>query len=167
MTQLATHVAIFNRVRAEIAEVYGMDEDDQAVIDTAEGETDLHDYLANLLREARVAEAQAKGIASVLKEMQERKARLEAKKDRLRAIVLHAMADAGLPKLTAPDFAASRSKSPPQVVLTADVSQLPDEWCRISREADKARIKEALKAGTALPFATLSNGGETLTVRTA
>ncbi len=162
---LSTHVASFKKVRDQIASEFGLDEDDQTLLDTVEGETELVEYLHRLMRHALDAQAQAAGLADLIKQRQDRKSRLQAKHDRLKSIVLHAMADAGLPKLTAPDFSATRSRSQPAVIITADVSAIPDSMCRITREADKKAIGARLKAGVHLDYATLGNPVESLTVR--
>lgn len=161
---LATDVAIWKRLRDQIKADFGLEDDDVALLDTLDGETDLRDILAKLMREARADKAQADGLAVLIKQMQDRKARLETRSNKIRAMVLNAMCDADIPKLTAPDMTVTRSMGQPSVVIV-DEAAVPDEYCRISREPRKADIAKELKAGASFPWARLSNGVPTLTVR--
>lgn len=165
---LSAHVEIYKRIRAEIAADAGLADDDEAVIDTAEGETDLADVLTKILRASRFAAAQAKGIAELQRQMADRKARLECRAARLKAIAMNAMAEADIAKLSAPDFTASRGHAQPPLIVP-DESAVPDEFCRIKREPDKTKIAAALKEANAIGrvfnFAYFGERAETLTVR--
>lgn len=137
--------------------------DDQALLDTLDGETSLTEALIALLRSADDAEAHAAGIKLRAQELAERKVRLETRATTLRKVALNAMERAGIPKLVAPDFTASVSAARPIVVIT-DEALLPPAYVKTERSPKKADIAAALKSGQEVPGAAMSNGGTTLRV---
>jgi hypothetical protein len=129
-----------------------------------EGESGLPDQLASLLRIALRDEAYADGIKAIIADNKERQARLEARAEKMRAIVKWAMGEASIPKLTAPDLTASVSAGRAPLEITNDVSVIPDAFCRIKREPDKTAIRKALEDGEMLPWAVLGNPQPTLRI---
>lgn len=127
-------------------------------------ETDIQDRLVRILRAARHTEAQSEALAGILRDNKDRKARLDNKAERLRGVVLQAMSDLGLTKLTAPDLSASVGTSRPSVVIT-DEAALPDEVCALKRVPSKTAIAAALAEGP-VTGASMSNGAPSLTIRT-
>lgn len=140
-------------------------EDEQALLDTLEGESPLPDVLAKLLREARAREAQARGLGDLIQEMETRLDRLMNGAKRIREIVKHAMLEAGIAKLNPPDFTASFSSGKASVIVDADLNTLPDHLVRIKREPNKTAILAALLDGDMIDGCTLKNLEPTLTVR--
>ena len=87
--------------------------DDETLLDTLEGITDLHEMIAAVIRSALVDEALHAGLRSRLDDMRERLSRLELRASKKRELALEAMTEAGLTKLEQPDFTASaRAGSP-------------------------------------------------------
>ena len=117
-----------------------------------------------MLRNARRDEAMAKGLAELIKDETDRKSRLQDRADRRRQIVFRIMQSVEMGKIEAPDFTASIRRVPPSVIVT-DEDSLPDQYGRITRSPDKTALKEALGRGEAVPGASLSNGNETLAIR--
>jgi len=155
----------YTRLRAELlAEFPELAEDERALADTLEGETDLPDVLGRLIRDARRKEAMAGGLGNLIKDETERKARLLASADKLRHIVQSLMDTAGLTKLEQPDFTASIRSVPPKVEVT-DETVLPDAYVKITRVPDKNAIREALGRGDEVPGAVLGNGGTSIAIR--
>src|SRR4029079_17841141 len=91
--------------------------EDDCLLDTLEGITDLHEMIAAVIRSALVDEALQAGLRTRLEEMRQRLARLEEMRQRLarleergakkRQLALDAMCEVGLKKLEQPDFTAS------------------------------------------------------------
>lgn len=127
-------------------------------------ETPILDRLVRILRAARHTEAQSEALAAIVKDNRDRKARLDNKAERLRGVVLQAMGDLGLTKLSAPDLTATIGAGKPKVVIT-DPDKLPDDACVFKREPSKTAIAAALAEGP-VPGAELSNSVPVLTVRT-
>ncbi len=139
-------------------------EDQQALDDTLEGISYLPDIIANIIRDAREDETNVTVLAIMIREMGDRKARFAARAERRRSMAQHLMEAIDQRKLEQPDFTASIRTVPPKVEID-DEAALPDSLCKIIRSPDKAAIKEAL-AEHPVPGARMSNGGETLSIRT-
>lgn len=76
------------------------------------------------------------------------KARLQAEFERL-----------GVDKVKTPTVTAYLQQSPPAVELTVlDDSEVPDDYCVVERRVSHSRIRDALKAGVQLAFASLTQG---------
>jgi hypothetical protein len=97
--------------------------------------------------------------------MRGRLERFETASDKKRKVALDAMEEAGIEKIVEPDFTVSLRTQPPIVVVT-DPELLP-EFCWIPQppKLDRKRVLDALKAGTAISGATLSNSRVCLAVR--
>lgn len=140
-------------------------DDEVALRDTLEGITHAPDLIATFIRDARADEAYAESLATMLKDMGERKARFLMRADRRRLAAYRLMDACGLRKIEMPDFTASIRAVPPKVEID-DEAALPAELCKTIRQPDKAAIKEALMNTATVPGAHLTNGGETLMIRT-
>ncbi len=106
-------------------------------------------FLADLKTEAA-------GYDHEIKRLQDQKAHCKAKAERLKANMLDSLQATGLPKVKGKLFAASLAKNPASVSIV-DEKALPTEYL-ISQPSkpDKTAIKEALKNGTTIPGALLS-----------
>lgn len=163
---LSHELRLFAIIKERIAEVEKLDADDEFVIGTAEGESNLPEVVAQIIREARHAEAMAQGLKVLMADSRDRLDRLSHKAEKLRQIAHFALCEAGIKKIEQPDFTATRSAGRRAVIVTeANSDLIPDDYVRIKREVDKTKIKQALEAGEDLSFAFLSNADEVLTVR--
>ncbi len=161
--QRAAFVAEYNRQRGLLLEAYP-DIDLPTLEDTLEGITYAPDMIAGLIRDAREDEAYMAALALIIREMSDRKARFEYRAQRRRLAAQHLMDAIGIRKLDMPDFTASIRATPPKVEID-DEAALPDALCKTVRSPDRVAIKEALANGH-VAGARMSNGGETLSVRT-
>lgn len=162
---LAALTAQYRQWRDDLlAEFPELADDDETLADTLEGQTDLPTVIARFIRDARRDEALADGLATLIKDEQERKSRLGARADKRRRIALSLMQAVEMGKLEQPDFTASVRRVPPGVVIT-DEAVLPDSYVKTVRQPDKTALREALGRGEEVPGATLGNGSETLTIR--
>lgn len=161
---LSHDVLIGQAIISEI-QAAGIDAEDPDFATLVESECDVIERMRRILRAARMTEAQAKALGELQAEMRDRKARLDKKADSLRDACKWAMGELGLRKIEAPDFNVSLSAGRAPLVIT-DEAALPDELCRVKREADKTAIKAALEAGQDVPGALFGKPSPTLTVRT-
>jgi hypothetical protein len=140
--------------------------EDDCLLDTLEGITDLHEMIAAVIRSALVDEALQAGLRTRLEEMRQRLARLEERGAKRRQLALDAMCEAGLKKLEQPDFTASaRAGLPPLVVVTDDV--IPESyWVPQPPKLDRQSLLADLKRGDVIPGTQLGNPKPTLAVRT-
>lgn len=140
-------------------------EDAETLSDTLDGITDAGDVIARFIRLAREDEMMVVGLGVMLKDMQERKARLDRRRERYRDAALALMQAIGERKIERPDFTASVRTVPPTAVI-AEPDAIPDRYCAIKRAPKMAEITAALRNGETVIGATLGNGGASLTVRT-
>lgn len=155
----------YKELRSRLLESFpDLAEDEQALLDTLDGETELTNKLAAILRSALHDEAMTKGLQEYQGNLARRMSALRDRARKKRAVVLHFMEDVGLKKLEAPDMTATRKVVPPSVTVF-DENQLPKEFVRVKSEPDKSAIKAALKEGQDVPGAQLGNTSEILQVK--
>ena len=138
-------------------------DDEITLRDTLEGITHAPDIIARFIREAREDEAYMAALATMIREMSDRKSRFEIRAQRRRLAAQNLMNAIELRKLEQADFTASIRAVPPRVEID-DETMLPDSLCKMVRQPDKAAIKEALAKGH-VAGARMTNGGETLSIR--
>jgi Siphovirus Gp157 len=140
--------------------------DEETLLDTLEGITDLHEMIAAVIRSALVDEALHTGLRFRVDDMKERLSRLELRAAKKRQLALDAMNEVGITKLEQPDFTASaRSGSPALVVITED--RIPEAyWLPQPPKLDRQAILGELKRGMEIPGAQMSNPKPVLSVRT-
>lgn len=142
-------------------------EDAQALADTLEGETDLDKAIAAVIGQIGDYEMLAKAARERSKEIAERAKRLEESADTMRGAILVAMEAASMKKLTLPEATVSVGNRQPGVIVTDEEAAIAAGYAKVKTEVDKSALKDAIKAGTVLPFALMGNGGTSLTIRRA
>ena len=140
------------------------DLDDQTLADTLDGETDLTERIVRLCRAALESERQAETLAGMIKDMQARKKRFEARGDHLRGIALWAMQEAEMPSIVAPD-ATVTIRAGRTTVVVSNADELPMWALKYEPTPNKDAIKQALEDGQECPGASLSNGGPSISIR--
>jgi hypothetical protein len=155
-----TYRAIRDRIRKQDPQF-----DEQALADTVEGLTDLHEILAAVVRAVLADEAMATGLRCRISDMQGRLDRLQDRAAKRRQIAKDVMAELDLKKLTAPDFTASiRPGLPALVVLNEDA--VPKTYWEPGEPRLRRQILASdLKGGIEVAGATLSNPEPVLSVR--
>lgn len=140
-------VATYLELRKRISMIYELNEDDPVLADTVDGETDLTEQIAAVLRESKATDAMAEGLASLMDAMQARKVRLEAKAKNLRSAALWALQETGQTKLKVPDMTVSVMPGKPTMVI--DLLRLPGDFkiTVATFAADRPRIQEAVDSG--------------------
>jgi Gp157 protein len=140
--------------------------EDDCLLDTLEGITDLHEMIAAVIRSALVDEALQAGLRTRLEEMRQRLARLEERGAKKRQLALDAMCEVGLKKLEQPDFTASARAGLPHLLIVAD-DVIPDSyWVPQPPKLDRQSLLADLKRGDVIPGAQLDNPKPSLAVRT-
>jgi hypothetical protein len=140
--------------------------DEETVLDTLEGITDLHEMIAAVIRSALVDEAMQIGLRSRLDEMRQRLARLEERGTKKRQLALETMCDVGLKKLEQPDFTASARAGMPPLFIVAP-PEIPEVyWVPQPPKLDRQSLFVDLKRGEVIPGAELGNPQPCLAVRT-
>jgi hypothetical protein len=140
--------------------------DDETLLDTLEGITDLQEMIAAVIRSALVDQALQTGLHTRLEEMRQRLARLEDRGTKKRELALDAMCEVGLKKLEQADFTASaRAGMAPLVIVAEDIIPEP-YWIPQPPKLDRQALLAALKQGNVIPGAELGNPKPCLAVRT-
>jgi hypothetical protein len=129
------------------------------------GEQDIMDLLRRVTLAATEAAAMSDMAKARMEELASRKARFDARDQAYRRTLFAAMDAMGEQKLSFPEATVSIGKPRAGLVIT-DEAELPEEYIRVTRAPDKAKLSEALKNGVVVTGAMVANGTPTLTVRT-
>jgi len=140
-------------------------EDNEAWLATLESETDFNEILTTIVRRIEDTKALVIGTKDRFEELKSRKDRFEHRIETLRELAFKIMQAADLPKIELPEATLSLRAGTQQLVGDADPAQLPDSLCKISRDVDRTKVKEALKGGAAVPGYSLSNSAPSLSIR--
>ena len=150
-------------LRDQIADLADGDED--FIRDSLEGELDLDSLVGKLVASIAEDEALAAGLKDYREAMDARLRRFNGRADDKRSLLLKTLQIAGRPSIETPAGTVSLRPVPPKVI-EADASEIPSEvWAPSPPTRDRKALLEALKAGRTVPGASLSNGGQTVSIR--
>jgi hypothetical protein len=142
------------------------DFDQETLLDTLEGITNLHEMIAAVIRSALVDEALQAGLRIRLDEMRQRLSRLAERGLKKRQLALEAMNEAGLKKLEQPDFTASARLGALPLVVTSERDVPESYWTPQRPRLDRQTLTSDLRRGNQVAGACLGNAAPILTVRT-
>jgi hypothetical protein len=151
-------------IAALLAEYPQLAEDEELLRDTLEGNTRFNEIMEHFLSAMRENETMAEAVSQRIGKLRERQTRMTHRAQFYRALMHRLLDRAGLRSVALPEAKVSVVNSPDKVIIT-DEGAIPDAFCRIVKEPNKTAIKNALKSGTIIPGAALSNGGTTIQVR--
>lgn len=161
--QLIVQGEVAKALLANIRDVIG--DDEEMTLTALEGETDVVETIKQAVDRMHVLQAYAEALASQIKTLAERKSRFEAQHGRIKAAVAVAMGQSQLRKLELPAATLSVCAVAPKAEVT-DESLIPAKfWKPQDPKLDKIALLKALKEKEDVPGATLSNGGETLAIK--
>ena len=162
---LSVETSNFLRLKQQLVAAYPR-ADEETLLDTLEGITDLHEMIAAVIRSALVDEALQAGLRTRLEEMRQRLARLEERGAKKRQLALEAMCEAGLKKLEEPDFTASARAGLPPLVVVAEPEIPEPYWVPQPPKLDRQALLADLRRGVVIHGAQLGNPKPCLAVRT-
>jgi Gp157 protein len=165
MSYLSVEVSKYQLLKQRLIESYPA-ADEETLLDTLEGITDLNEMIAAVIRSALVDEALRVGLRSRLDEMRERLTRLELRCEKKREMALEAMSQVGLRKLEQPDFTASVRAGLPTLVVVNEGDIPPDYWVPQPPKLNRQALLAGMKRGDEVPGVQLGNAKPILTVRT-
>jgi hypothetical protein len=142
-------------------------DDDEAFACTLDGETDALTAASVVLRQVWEAEAFAASCRALAASYTERARGLELREERLRGALINFLGEIGEKSLRLPEGTISRRAASRLVVGQPNPDTLPDSLVKIKREPSLSAIKAALEGGTEIAGLSLSNGGESLSIRRA
>ncbi len=164
IARLPSELAHYNAVRDMLlAEVPGLDA--ETLADTLDGETNLHEMLAVIVRSALDDEAMVDSLVKRLDDMKARKERLSLRAGRKRALVLRALSEAKLTKLVAPDFTLSLRSGPPSLAVISEALIPEIYWKPQPPKLDRQALIADLKRGVGVDGAQLAPAQPHLAIR--
>lgn len=140
-------------------------DDDQAFVDTLDGETDVVEAARRVVRwmlEQDAAALSCKGLAAVYSA---RSAMFTERHAKAKAALLDLLNDVGLKSMPLPEATLTAKVTPPKLMGEADPESLPFKFQKVTTSVDAAAIKAALEAGETVEGYSLSNGGQTLQMK--
>ena len=141
------------------------DIDEETLIDTLEGLTNLQEKLAAIVRSQQEDRTLSLALKDRMGEMQQRFKRLEHRMSKKRELVSSVMDRAGITNIVESDLTCSIRKTPRPLVLTNE-STIPEEyWKPQAPKLDRKKLIDNLKAEDSIAGACLGNGGITISVR--
>jgi Siphovirus Gp157 len=162
---LTTWARAWKDLSGRLQEDFGLDPDDEALLDTLAGESSLPEKVALVLQAARQAVGFADAIDKIIDENEARKARFERRAEKLRNAVLAALIEAGEKRMELPGMTAVVAHGAPELLL--EVLKLPEAFFRQPPPVVKrAEVRAALNRGEIVPGAMLGNAAPHLVVKT-
>lgn len=156
---------VMREINALLADYPQLAEDEELFRDTLEGNTRFNEIMDRLLGEMRDNEMLAEASAQRIGKIRERQTRMTHRVQFYRGLMHRLLSLTGLKSVALGEAKVFVGKSQDKVIIT-DESAIVDEYMVIKKEPNKTAIKKALKEGKNVPGAVLSNGGETIMVRT-
>src|SRR5215470_19240868 len=158
---IAAYRTVSARLRTEDPQI-----DEQALADTTEGLTDLHEILTAIIRGALTDQALATGLEGRIGEMLARRDRLQDRAAKRRQIAKDVMVELDLKKLTAPDFTASIRPGTPALMVIDEAAVPNIYWEPRQPRLNRQGLANDLKQGADIAGVALSNPEPVLSVRT-
>lgn len=152
-------------IKALRAGISALTDDEDTIRDTLEGEVDLTGLITRLLHSIKTDEALQEGLTDYIGRLKARSDRYGARIDAKRALIQQAMEISSRRSVETPVATVSLKKTAPKVVITNEADVPGQFWKRPDPVIDKRALLAALKGGD-VPGASLSNGGETIDIRT-
>jgi hypothetical protein len=173
MSRLDDETRAYLELKEALKAEYGLEEDDNALRDTLEGATNLHEALDMLAFSQANDLALAEAVKGRIASLRDRMSSFENSADRKRTLIAKAMTDCGLKtplRLPAATLSFSHRKAAPKVV---DEDALPIFYTKagprvIDREAIKSEYERCIaeKVTFFISGVVVTNAEPVLTVRT-
>ena len=163
--KLGQELAHHEYLRKQLAERFP-DADEETLLDTLEGMTDLNDMLAEIIRSSLDDKALVTALKQREADMKERRERFEIRSQKKRDLIFAVMERADIKKIAMPDFTAGLRKSKTAMRIIAEDMIPQSYWLPQPPKLDRAKIYAALQAGTKIAGAMLTNAPPTLSIRT-
>lgn len=137
-------------------------EDDEAFLDTLEGESSLLDIAQRIVDTIDERQIIVTGCSEQITKLGERKSRNARAIEALKELLFEVLQKAGERKVTLPNATLILARSQPKLVVV-DENLIPERFkVKQPDTLDKKKIIDAMKGGEEVQGALLSNGGEHL-----
>ena len=163
--ELQNELLHYEYLRDQLAAQFS-DADEETLLDTLEGITDLHEAISTVMRARLDDLTLASALKSRITNMQERLSRIDTRAEAMKTVIVTVMDRAGIKKITDPEFTLSLRPVSPGLELINE-ALIPEEfWAPQPPRLNRRDLLNTLKAGDAVPGAVMGNGGMTISVRT-
>lgn len=153
-----------DQIKAIRESIRAVTDDEDAIRDTLEGETDIAGLIRMLLLSVEDDQAMVDGCQSRIDELKERQDRFKHRIEAKRGLIHQAVALSGQRKIEMDIATVSLRAVPPKVIVTNE-SELPSSCFKTTVRVDLSTLGKMLKDGDSIPGAHLDNGGESITIR--
>lgn len=157
---LSHHAYLLERLRAEFP-----DADEETLMDTVEGLTDLDEVIAEIVRSRLEDLALADALRQRRDDMQARLTRLNERAEKKKALIVDALERSGLKKIMREDFTLSLRPGAPGLQVSDEAAIPPAYWRPQPPKLDRQAVLAALRQGESVPGALLSNPAPTIALR--
>lgn len=160
--ELHAHSYLKERLREDFPDI-----DDETLADTLEGETELSEALAAIIRSREEDQGLIEALKGRIEALRARLERFQDRADRKRRLVTDVMARAEIRRIVEEDFTVSLRQIPPAIVIE-DEGEIPgDFWKPQPPKLDRTALTEALRSGQTVKGASLGAPRASITIRIA
>lgn len=141
-------------------------DDEQAIADTIEGETNLIEAIGAAVARLNELEALQTGLDEYVKTLRERSSRFGSQTERIRQAIANGMDAGGLKKVELAHATISLRAAAPSLGAVNEADIPARFFVDQAPKLDKRALLAALKADERIPGASLANGAPSISVRT-
>ena len=152
---------VLERLRQDFPEA-----DEETLLDTVEGLSDLDEVIAEIVRSRLDDLALAEALQQRRDAMNERLARLKTRAEHKKLIVADAMERAGLKTILREDMTVTLRPGSVGLQVVEESAIPAGYWRPQAPKLDRQAVLVALKEGVSVPGAALTNPSPTIAVRT-
>jgi hypothetical protein len=154
------------QIEAQLREYPELADDEFLRADMLASETDMYEVLTTIHRGIEDSKSLLDGATARMDELKSRRARMQRRVDFGRALITSILMSADLKKVELPEVTLSLRNNPPQMLgEVTDAGALPDDLVKITRTADRVKIRQALELGREVPGFVLNNSPPSLMTR--
>lgn len=159
--KLSHHAYLLERLRTEFPNA-----DEETLLDTVEGLTDLDEAIAKIVRSRLEDLALIEALKHRRNAMQERLARLKLRAEKKKELIVETLDRSGVKKIQREDFTLSLRPGTAGLQVI-DETAIPEAfWRPQPPKLDRQALGAALKDGVVIPGTALTNSAPTIALRT-
>lgn len=155
---------ILSQIQSLITKYPELAEDETLRLDMVEAETEAKPLLEMLVRKMAESDSYDTAIGLYIKELGIRRARMNRRSEAARELMFKVMEAADIQKMELPEATLSIRAGTTKVIIT-DETLLPEEYVKVERTPKKSEIAKAIKDGSEVAGASLSNAEPVLSIR--
>lgn len=165
LEHMETNLSRFVRIRQELQNSYP-DADEETILDTLEGLSDLPDILAEITRSYLDDKALSEALKDRIRDMTLRLDRYKSRYEKKKKIVAKYMKEAELSRLSQADLTVSLRQGAPSVEVIDEALIPGSYWQPVAPKLDRKGLLEDLKKDKSIEGVSLKQGNHFITVRT-